>query len=97
MNAITSNLYVLKYIKERNAELKTESNWNRIPCLLLSQHSYVTLCSSLLYKMWIITYLTDACEKLFENLEVGFIVTHSASGLAFLLDNLDTDRMSILF
>lgn len=35
MNAITSNLYILKFINERNAELKTESNWNRIPCLLL--------------------------------------------------------------
>lgn len=47
--------------------------------------------------MWIITYLTDVCEQLFENLEVGFIVTHSASVLAFLLVNLDTNRMSILF
>lgn len=47
--------------------------------------------------MWIITYLTDVCEKLFENLEVGFTVTYSAPVLAFLLDNFDTDRMSISF
>lgn len=67
MNAITSSVYIWKFIKERNSELRTDSNWIEFPVCYDSSTSYVTLCSFLLYKMWMITYLTDVCEKPFQS------------------------------
>lgn len=69
MNAITSSLYILKFIKERNSKLRTG------PDLIGSNSLFVTIAAQvmqscvvfLLYKMWIITYLTDVCEKPFES------------------------------
>lgn len=49
--------------------------------------------------MWIITYLTVVCEKLFEGpcLNIGFLIVFNVNPfLFFLIGIFDTDRMSIL-
>lgn len=66
----------------------------------VSAASHITSFHFLIYKMWIITYLTGVYEKLFEGpcLSTGFIVLvfNVDPPPPFFIDIFDTDRMSIL-
>lgn len=71
MNAMNSNLYIstFKNVCQGKRIQSKEQNliWNlSFSLAAVAAASHMTSFSFLIYKMWIITYLTDVCEKLFE-------------------------------